>query len=61
MTPFEIASVLWQTNQEEAVEIANLIIMMKDSNELTTQINELNQEIEDMRFELEKEGISYEY
>ena len=39
MTPFEIASVLWQTNQEEAVEIANFIIMMKDSNELTAQIN----------------------
>jgi hypothetical protein len=61
MTPFEIASTLWQTNQEEAVEIANFIIMMKDSKELTTQINELHQEIEDMRFELEKEGISYEY
>jgi hypothetical protein len=57
MTPFEIASVLWQTNQQEAVEIANFIIMMKDSNELTTQINELNQEIEDMKFELEQKGI----
>jgi len=61
MTPFEIASVLWQTNQQEAVEIANFIIMMKDSNELTTQINELNQEIEDMKWELERKGISYEY
>ena len=61
MTPFEIASTLWQTNQEEAVEIANFIIMMKDSNELTEQIDKLHQEIEDMRFELEKEGVSYEY
>jgi hypothetical protein len=57
MTPFEIASVLWQTNQEEAVEIANFIIMMKDSNELTAQINELHQEIEDMKWELEQRGI----
>ena len=57
MTPFEIASTLWQTNQQEAVEIANFIIMMKDSNELTTQINELNQEIENMKWELEQRGI----
>jgi hypothetical protein len=61
MTPFEIANILWQTNQQEAVEVANFIIMMKDSKELTTQINELNQEIEDMKFELEQKGVSYEY
>ena len=60
MTPFEIANTLWQTNQQEAVEVANFIIMMKDSNELTTQINELNQEIEDMKWELERKGINYE-
>jgi hypothetical protein len=57
MTPFEIASVLWQTNQQEAVEVANFIIMMKDSTELTEQIRELNQEIEDMKWELEQRGI----
>ena len=60
MTPFEIASTLWQTNQEEAIEMANLIIMMKDSDELDAQIRELNQEIEDMKWELEQKGISYE-
>jgi len=60
MTPFEIANILWQTNQQEAIEIANLIIMMKDSNELDAQIRDLNQEIEDMKWELERKGISYE-
>ena len=60
MTPFEIANILWQTNQQEAIEIANLIIMMKDSDKLDTQIRDLNQEIEDMKWELEQKGISYE-